>query len=153
MNIHGTIIMIMNEDAFTNFDIVRVLGHRWIQRRVTSIEGFRGRGSDVTLLCSCRSCKIWRFAFISMGRENGLPGFTGWGKLSWDCGSDEMSRSSTFNIHISHMRSEAYMRLAWGCQCFNLSERSNGSNGPDSGMPPARLSTSGELEYGTLTCN
>ena len=71
MNIHGTIIMIMNKNAFTNFDIARVLGHHWIRRRVTSIEGFRGSGSDVTLLC-----KIWRFAFISMGRENG--------ELSWD---------------------------------------------------------------------
>ena len=42
----GTIIMIMNKNAFTNFDIARVLGHHWIQRRVTSIEGFRGSGSD-----------------------------------------------------------------------------------------------------------
>ena len=36
----------MNKNAFTNFDIARVLGHHWIPRRVTSIEGFRGSGSD-----------------------------------------------------------------------------------------------------------
>ena len=29
---------------------------RWIQRRVTSIEGFCGSDCDVTMLFSCRSC-------------------------------------------------------------------------------------------------
>ena len=49
----GTII---NKSASTNFEIARVLEHCWIQRRVTSIEGFRGSDSDVALLCSCLSC-------------------------------------------------------------------------------------------------
>jgi hypothetical protein len=49
----GTISI--NKSASSNFDIARVLEHRWIQRRV---EGFRGSGSDVALLCSSSSCCV-----------------------------------------------------------------------------------------------
>ena len=47
----GTIIII-NKSASCEFEIGRVLKHRWIQRRVAPIEEFRGSGSDAALLCS-----------------------------------------------------------------------------------------------------
>jgi hypothetical protein len=68
----GTII---KKSASSDFDIARALEHRWIQRRVTSIEGFRGSGSDVACNAVLMS-KIRRFAFI-MGRENKV-------QLNWD---------------------------------------------------------------------
>ena len=39
--------IIISKRASCNLDIVSVLEHRWIQRKVTSNGGFRGSGFDV----------------------------------------------------------------------------------------------------------
>ena len=76
----GTIII--NKSASSKIEIARVLEHRWIQRRVVSIEGFCDSSLAVLMLFVS---KIWRYAFI-MGREN-----VG---LNWHCG---MRCSTTFS--------------------------------------------------------
>ena len=69
------------KSASTNFEIARVLQHRCIKRRVTSIEGFRGSGSLVDV-----SPAVAHVDSRSLVREN-------FG-LNWNCGSDEMKMLS-----------------------------------------------------------
>ena len=69
------------KSASTNFEIARVLEHRCIQRRVTSIEGFRGSGSLVDV-----SPAVAHVGLRSLVGEN-------FG-LNWNCGSDEMKMLS-----------------------------------------------------------
>ena len=54
--VDNSTIIIINKSASSKLEIARVLEHRWIQRRVTSIEGFRGKWFFCSWLCSCRSC-------------------------------------------------------------------------------------------------
>ena len=43
---HPILLADGSKSASIDFEIASVLEHRWIQRRVTSIEGFRGSGSN-----------------------------------------------------------------------------------------------------------
>ena len=50
------ILFVDGKSTSNDFEIASVLEHRW---KVTSTGGFRGSGSDLALLCSCRLCPKW----------------------------------------------------------------------------------------------